>query len=335
VTGEPPPSPPDPLSYEERGSLQRPSPPLFVGEGVGGVRAAGVLVIDKPLGLTSFDVVARVRRICGLKTVGHAGTLDPLATGVLPVCLGSATRLIEFLADASKAYRAVVRLGATSVTYDGEGPITTTVADPALLPDQAALAAALVAFRGAQTQLPPMHSAVQQGGKRLYELARAGIEVERIPRPITIYALDLLDYRPPDLTLHVECSKGTYIRSLAHDLGAALGGGAYLAGLIRTRHGPFVLAEAISLDDLAAAQREGRLDEVLHPPDLLVQSWPRLDLNATAARHLAQGKPLVHPPPVGATAALRLRAYGPDGRFLAVVYWDAAKAIWHPAKVFL
>ena len=296
---------------------------------------AGVLVIDKPLGLTSFDVVARVRRICGLKTVGHAGTLDPLATGVLPVCLGAATRLIEFLADASKAYRATVYLGAVSATYDGEGPISTTVSDPALLPDQATLAAALAAFRGPQTQLPPMHSAVQQGGKRLYELARAGIEVERTPRPITIYTLDLLDYQPPNATLHVECSKGTYIRSLAHDLGAALGCGAYLAGLIRTRHGPFTLDEAISLDALAAAQTAGRLSDVLRPPDLLVQSWPRLDLNATAARHLAQGKPLDHPPPRAEGDALRLRAYGPDGRFLAVVYWDAVKAIWHPAKVFL
>ncbi|MDQ2808158.1 MAG: tRNA pseudouridine(55) synthase TruB [Chloroflexota bacterium] len=294
----------------------------------------GVLVLDKPLGLTSFDVVARVRRICGLKTVGHAGTLDPLATGVLPVCLGAATRLIEFLADASKAYRATVRLGATSATYDGEGPITPTVTDLALLPDQVTLEAALAAFRGAQRQLPPMHSAVQQGGKRLYELARAGLEVERTPRPITIYTLDLLAYQPPDLTLQIECSKGTYIRSLAHDLGAALGCGAYLAGLIRTRHGPFTLAEAISLDDLATAQAAGRLGDVLRPPDLLVQSWPRLDLDATAARHLAQGKPVAHPPPAEG-AALRLRAYGPDGRFLAVVYWDAAKAIWHPAKVFL
>ncbi len=296
---------------------------------------AGVLVIDKPLGLTSFDVVARVRRICGLKTVGHAGTLDPLATGVLPVCLGPATRLIEYLADASKAYRAVVRLGATSATYDGEGPITPTVADPAALPDAATVAAAPAAFRGPQTQLPPMHSAVQQGGKRLYELARAGITVERTPRPVTIYTLDLLDYTPPDLTLHVECSKGTYIRSLAHDLGAALGCGAYLAGLIRTRHGPFALSDAISLADLEAAQAAGQLAAVLRPPDLLVQSWPRVDLDAAAALRLAQGQPLAHPAPTAGEDAVRLRAYGPDGRFLAVVYWDAARAIWHPAKVFL
>ncbi|HMA38057.1 MAG TPA: tRNA pseudouridine(55) synthase TruB [Chloroflexia bacterium] len=294
---------------------------------------SGVLIVDKPLGCTSFDVVARVRRICGEKRVGHAGTLDPLATGVLPICLGSATRLIEFLADAGKEYRAVVRLGATSATYDGEGPITEQLTDPARLPEAAALAAALARFRGPQQQRPPMHSAVQQGGQRLYELARRGLTVERQPRSITIYQLELLAYTPPDVALQIECSKGTYIRSLAHDLGAALGCGAYLAGLIRTRHGPFRLAEALPLPALEAAVQAGALGQVLRPADSLVGDWPRVDVSAEAGRRLAQGQPLAYPSPA-ADAPRRLRVYGPAAQLLALVYWEAAKARWQPVKVF-
>jgi tRNA pseudouridine55 synthase len=293
----------------------------------------GVLVIDKPLGRTSFDVVARVRRLCGQKRVGHAGTLDPLATGVLPICLGPATRLVEYLADAGKEYRARVYLGAISPTYDGEGPVTPQIADPALLPVTDTVLAALAAFRGPQQQLPPMHSAVQQGGKRLYELARSGIEVERRPRAVTIYRLELVAYTPPQLVLDVACSKGTYIRSLAHDLGAALGCGAYLAGLVRTRHGPFGLADAITLDGLEQAVAAGRLHEVLRPADVLVADWLRVDVAADAARRLAQGQPLDYPPPAG-NAPRRLRVYGPDGTFLALVLWEEEKAHWHPAKVF-
>jgi tRNA pseudouridine55 synthase len=295
--------------------------------------ATGVLVIDKPLGRTSFDVVARVRRVCGQKRVGHAGTLDPLATGVLPICLGSATRLVEYLADAGKEYRARLHLGAVSATYDGEGPVTPQVTDPALLPATGTILAALAVFRGPQQQVPPMHSAVQQGGKRLYELARSGVEVERRPRAVTIYRLELVAYTPPELVLDVACSKGTYIRSLAHDLGTALGCGAYLEGLVRTRHGPFGMADAVTLDQLEHAVAAGRLHEVLRPPDVLVADWPRVAVAADAARWLAQGQALDYPPPAG-NAPRRLRVYGPDGAFLALVLWDEDKARWHPAKVF-
>jgi len=289
---------------------------------------SGVLVIDKPSGWSSFDVVARVRRLCGVKRVGHAGTLDPLATGVLPVCLGSATRLVEFLAEAGKEYEATVRLGATSVTYDAEGPITPGTGD---LPDAAAVTAALAAFRGPQQQLPPMYSAVQQGGRRLYDLARAGVEVERRPRPVHIYRLELLDYALPDAHLVVECSKGTYIRTLAHDLGAALGCGAYLAALRRTRHGPFGLAAAVTPDDLAAAVAAGDLARLLQPPDVLVADWPRHDVDAATAQRLAQGRPLDHPPPTADTPP-RMRVYNPAGALLALVLWDTAQ--WRPTKVF-
>jgi tRNA pseudouridine55 synthase len=305
-----------------------------VSEAESGAARSGVLVIDKPLRLTSFDVVARVRRIYGEKRVGHAGTLDPLATGVLPVCLGPATRLIEFLADAGKEYEAEIRLGATSATYDGEGPVQIQVADPAGLPDRDTVVAALEPFRGPQQQLPPMHSAVQQGGKRLYELARQGVEVERAPRAVIIYRLDLLEYVAPLLRVRLECSKGTYVRSLAHDLGAALGCGAYLAGLRRTRHGPFRLADAVTLDALADAGAAGRLGALLLPADTLVAGWPRIDVDEAGALRVAQGRPLAQPPPAP-DAPQRLRVYGPAGRLLALAYWDAAQALWHPAKVFL
>jgi len=299
-----------------------------------GAARSGALVIDKPLGLTSFDVVARVRRFYGEKRVGHAGTLDPLATGVLPLCLGPATRLIEFLADAGKEYEAEIRLGATSATYDGEGPVQVRIANPADLPDRGAVAAALEPFRGPLQQLPPMHSAVQQGGKRLYELARQGMEVERAPRAVVIYRLDLLAYEAPLLRLRVECSKGTYVRSLAHDLGAALGCGAYLAGLRRTRHGPFRLADAVTLDALADAAAAGRLGDLLLPADTLVADWPRIDVDEAGALRVAQGRPLAQPPPAP-DEPRRLRVYGPPGRLLALAYWDTEQALWHPAKVFL
>jgi tRNA pseudouridine55 synthase len=299
---------------------------------------SGVLVIDKPRGWTSFQVVARVRRLAGEKRVGHAGTLDPLATGVLPVCLGTATRLVEYLADATKEYRASVHLGATSPTYDAEGPIQQVVPVDQL-PDTATVAGALAQFRGPQQQLPPMHSAVQQGGKRLYDLARQGIEVERQPRPVTIYRLELLAYTAPVLELLVECSKGTYIRSLAHDLGETLGCGAYLAGLVRTRHGPFRLADAVTMTDLEAGATAGRLTEILRPADVLLAKWPRVDLDAEAARRVGQGQPLAYPAPATGPATEadtppHLRAYSPDGTFLAVVEWDAAKRRWQPIKVF-
>src|SRR4051812_14449617 len=170
---------------------------------------AGIVNIDKPQGMTSHDVVARVRRITGQKKVGHAGTLDPLATGVLPVLLGKATRLVEYLSDADKAYKATVVLGANTDTYDREGVLTRVPDAPT--PSQEEVEEALSSFRGEIEQLPPMHSALKVGGKKLYELARAGVEVERKPRPITIRRLELEACNPPALSIFVECSKGTYI----------------------------------------------------------------------------------------------------------------------------
>ncbi|NDJ61826.1 MAG: tRNA pseudouridine(55) synthase TruB, partial [Chloroflexi bacterium] len=197
----------------------------------------GFLNIDKPLGWTSHDVVAKLRRGLQIKKIGHAGTLDPLATGVLVICLGAATRLSEYVMDTTKRYRAVVHLGVTTDTYDAEGEITAQRPSDHL--SEADVRDALGAFVGALEQVPPMYSAIKQGGRKLYDLARAGEVVERPPRPVHIHALEVVAWQPPQVTLDVTCSPGTYIRSLAYDLGAALGVGAHLAGLMRTASGSF------------------------------------------------------------------------------------------------
>lgn len=291
----------------------------------------GIFNIDKPLGLTSHDVVARVRRISGQRKVGHAGTLDPMATGVLPVVLGKATRLVEYLADADKAYRAVVALGATSDTYDREGLITPT--PDVLMPSRERVEAVLDRFRGAIEQLPPMHSAIKVGGKKLYELARAGIEVERQPRRVTITRLDLEAYNPPALQLFVECSKGTYIRSLACDIGLALGTGAYLDALTRTRHGPFSIEGALTLDGLEAAFRENAWQESLYPPDYILRGWQTYTTTLEEELAVRQGKSLGLPLSLGGGSDL-LAAYTSAGELLAVLYWDLESGVWRPRKVF-
>jgi tRNA pseudouridine55 synthase len=302
----------------------------------------GIFNVDKPAGMTSHDVVAHVRRLLRTGTsqaastqnskskVGHAGTLDPMATGVLPIVVGKATRLVEYLADADKAYRATIFLGATSDTYDREGVITPT--PDATMPTREIVETALEAFRGDIEQLPPMHSAIKVGGQKLYELARKGVEIARQPRHVAITCLDLEEYNAPNLQLFVECSKGTYIRSLAHDLGAMLGTGAYLTALQRTRHGPFTLEGAITLGGLAAAFEEGTWQESLFPPDYILADWQEYVATEAEARDILQGKPLRLPAPAnGKRQMMAVRVQ--DGKLLAVVYWEAEKEFWQPRKV--
>lgn len=284
----------------------------------------GFLNIDKPSGLTSHDVVARVRRLVGRTVkVGHAGTLDPAATGVLPLALGRATRLIEYLTDARKGYRALVRLGVTTTTDDAEGEPLERRAPPPL--DAAALEAALAPLRGTIMQVPPMYSALHHGGKRLYELARAGETVERAPRPVTIDRLELVRWETPDLTLDVTCSKGAYIRALARDLGAALGCGAHLAALKRTFVGAFRIEQATPL---AALESDPALiGRVLLPPEAAVADWPAVALDAAQSQRVRNGLGIGLPDAVGD----RVRAHGPDGALLALLRRD--EAVWRPEKV--
>ncbi|HEY7985118.1 MAG TPA: tRNA pseudouridine(55) synthase TruB [Ktedonobacterales bacterium] len=309
----------------------------------------GIFNINKPLDATSHDVVARVRRLAGQKRVGHTGTLDPLATGVLPVCLGQATRVAEYLSDGGKAYRATIRFGVVTDTYDAEGAVLRTA--PVAL-TRAQIAAALPAFLGRQWQVPPVYSAIKRGGQPLYKLARAGAEVTPEPRAIVIDALEIVSWASPDLVLDITCGKGTYIRSLAYDLGERLGPGAHLAGLIRTRSGPFTLDGSLTLEHLEAALADGTWRDHLFAADEALLDRRAAILGAESEARLRAGQPLRFAPtapdvvaaPDAAPTALDaaptvlgdqplLRAYAVDGRFLGILRWEPELAAWHPHKV--
>src|SRR5215468_1012154 len=241
----------------------------------------GILVLDKPTGMTSASAVDRVRHALGISRAGHGGTLDPIATGVLPICLGAGTKLAQFLLAEDKAYFAEGVLGVETDTLDRTGQVVAERPGVAVTRD--ALAAALAAHLGDQTQIPPMYSAIKQGGVRLYDRARAGEEVERAPRRIRVDRLELLAFEPPRFQIAVACSKGTYIRSLIADLGAAVGAGAHLEELRRTRSGRFTIDQAVTLDRVA--------DAALVPPDQALD-LPRVTVPAERVRHVLGGLPL-------------------------------------------
>lgn len=289
----------------------------------------GFLVIDKPAGWTSHDVVARVRRLVHERRVGHAGTLDPAATGVLPVAVGSATRVLEYLADASKSYLAEITFGVETETEDIEGRVV-AVRDSSGLTAEA-VEDALTRFRGPIAQVPPMHSAVKVGGRRLYDLARRGEVVERAPRHVAIHALTLLRWQPPVATVCVDCSKGTYIRALARDLGAALGVGAYLSDLVRLRTGPFTLCDALTLDQVAAADLPADWPAIAYHADVVVEDWPALILDEPAALSWRQGRSVPAAPTGGADGPCR--AYGPSGDWLGIGRGEPGERVWRPTKV--
>ena len=282
----------------------------------------GVLLLDKPLGLSSNDALQRVKRIYRAEKAGHTGTLDPLATGLLPICFGAATKFSQASLDADKAYTAVLRLGQRTVGGDREGEV---IAERPVAVTAAALAQACAAFVGEIDQIPPMQSALKKDGKALYEYARAGIEVERAPRRVTIHGIDMLgwDDAALELTISVRCSKGTYIRTLAEDIGEQLGCGAHLAALRRTETGALTLDGAITLDALASLDEPGR-DALLHPPDCLVGDWPLLRLAETeAARFLSGLRRRVDQPDRPA-----VRVYGPEpAAFLGSAHITAGELI--------
>ncbi|MGM0470679.1 MAG: tRNA pseudouridine(55) synthase TruB [Bacillota bacterium] len=234
----------------------------------------GILNLYKPQGLTSFDMVAKVRKILDLRKVGHTGTLDPKAEGVLPICVGRATKVARFITDESKEYQAELKLGVQTDTLDGEGEVTATAEVPDFT--RAEIEEVVAEFRGKIEQIPPMYSALKHNGKRLYELAREGKEVEREPRQVEIYDLELLEIKLPIVKFRVSCSKGTYIRTLAADIGDQLGPGAYLTFLSRTRVGSFTVADSNTLTELATAKEEERLDDLLLPLDYVLQDLTKV-----------------------------------------------------------
>ncbi|MDT8420570.1 MAG: tRNA pseudouridine(55) synthase TruB [Desulfuromonadales bacterium] len=247
----------------------------------------GLLLIDKPQGLTSHDVVSRVRRICKTRKVGHAGTLDPLATGVLPVAVGNATKVLQFLLMADKSYRATLRLGETTTTLDSEGAVVAR----RVLPDSCRerLEQLLPSFRGRIEQVPPMYSALKKDGVPLYKLARQGQSVEREPRTVEIARLEIVSCALPDVVIEVDCSKGTYIRTLAEDLGNALGCGAHLTALRRLASGPFTVDQCVSLERLAETGAAGCVGLV--PIESALSGYPSVELNSSAAEKLRFGVP--------------------------------------------
>lgn len=246
----------------------------------------GIILVDKPQDWTSHDVVAKLRGVLHERRIGHSGTLDPLATGLLVVFVGRATRAVEFAEADSKEYLAGLRLGVSTDTQDITGNI---VAESAALPDEAALREAIGRFIGDVEQIPPMYSAIKIGGKKLYELARRGESVERAPRKITVSAIDIAGRDDDDYILNISCSKGTYVRTLCSDIGEALGCGACMSSLRRTRAGVFSVDDAHSLADIEAAVREGRLSDIILPVDTLFASFPKLTVSQSAAKRLKNG----------------------------------------------
>ncbi len=283
----------------------------------------GFLNIDKPLGLTSHDVVGRVRRGLKVKKVGHAGTLDPLATGVLVVCLGPATRLSEYAMAHTKTYRARVRLGVVTTTYDAEGDITAEH-DPADI-TQPAIKALLPTFTGDILQMPPLYSAIKKGGRKLYEIARQGETVEIEPRAVRIDSLEISSWEPPHFDLEITCGSGTYIRSLAHDIGQGLGVGAHLARLVRTSSGVFHVGDAVSLETVL----EDGWEPHLLPPITALDGWPVVSLDAEEADAVAHGRTIEAEDVADGMLA---RAHQRDGTLLAIL--RAERGGWRPHKVF-
>jgi len=285
--------------------------------------------------MTSFGAVATVRRLIGERRVGHAGTLDPDATGVLPVCLGQGTKISAFLTDTTKVYRAQIELGRATDTYDASGQ-TTQRGDPSGT-GREQLKSALAAFRGLIAQTPPMYSAVKYRGKRLYELARAGIQVERPSRPARIDRLELIDWQPPLLTIEVACGKGTYIRCLAHDLGQVLGCGATLTSLTRLRSGLFDIRDAVSLSQLEDACRHGYWHRYVYPIDIVFLDWAAVIVSEAQGQLIRNGQPLALEGPTRGQETdgqSYCRAYTLDGLFLGVLRFNPKNRRWHPRKVF-
>ncbi len=288
----------------------------------------GLILVDKPLGPTSHHIVHRVRLGTGIRKVGHAGTLDPRASGLLVLCLGAATRLSEYVSTSAKRYEAVVRFGAATRTYDSDGEV---VSRSAAIPTREQIEAYLPGFSGEIEQVPPPFSAVKVSGQRAYDLARSGKDVDLSPRTITIYALHVREYQPPDLALEVECSAGTYIRSLAHDLGARLGSGAYLAALRRTKAGPFDISQAVTLDRLEAAFLDGTWVDSILPATEALPGFIRVRLDAEQVERIRRGHRV---PAVPESSGLAC-GLNPQGELVAILESADEGQMWHPRKVFL
>lgn len=273
----------------------------------------GILLLDKPLGMSSNAALQRAKGLYKARKAGHTGSLDPLASGVLPICFGEATKVSAFLLSSDKRYRTVAQLGQISSTGDMEGEILETKPVPAL--DSAAIEAVFKQFRGPIEQIPPMHSALKHEGTPLYKLARQGISIERKVRHVTIYELTVVESSETTLTLDVLCSKGTYIRTLVEDIGNALGCGAFVAELRRTEVSPFGEYPIYTLEQLTALAENGGLMDILLPVDTAIAHWPSLNLNAEETQRLCNGLRVERD---DVPEAEGIRLYDPENRFIGI-----------------
>lgn len=290
---------------------------------------SGVLVVDKPIGMSSHDVVEVIRRGTNIRRVGHTGTLDPRASGVLVVLIGPAVRLSEYVSASDKRYHATLRLGSSTNTFDGEGVITSSASAEDITMEQ--FEETLDTFVGEIQQVPPPYSAIKVKGRKAYEMARKGEEVELEPRTIHVYSLELLEWDPPEAVLDVFCSSGTYVRSLANDVGATLGCGAHLVGLRRTQSGRFTLRDAISLQRLQEAFAARNWYKYLIPAAEALNHWAMVELTADQMELVRHG----HRVPAEAGSNGWARGVSEQGDLVALLELDEATMEWQPRKVFM
>jgi tRNA pseudouridine55 synthase len=293
----------------------------------------GILNINKPPGITSFGVVARARRICGQRRVGHGGTLDPEASGVLPVFISKATHAADYLLEYRKIYQAGIRLGITTDTFDAAGKITQEADTSRITPED--VRRALASFSGEIMQTPPMYSALKHNGRPLYKLAREGVSIERSGRQVTVYRIELLGLELPSVKIEVECSRGTYIRSLAHDLGRLLGCGAHLQSLTRTRYGPFDIKDALPPEILESLFAENAWRDVLQPVDVIMKHLPSISLNEEEEKIIRNGGEIARDDiSCPDEAGRRCRAYRESGEFFAVVRFYPEAGLLKAENIF-
>lgn len=295
----------------------------------------GMINVYKEKGFTSHDVVAKLRGICKQKKIGHTGTLDPDAVGVLPVCLGCATRLCDMLTDKDKEYVAVLRLGITTDTQDATGKV---LAEKEVSVSEEEVRAVIASFEGEQLQIPPMYSALKVNGKKLYELAREGKEIERKARPIVVHEIEILSENMPEFTIRVKCSKGTYIRTICHDIGQKLSCGGVMVSLKRTKVGNFGIEDAYTLSQIEDMAKEGKLCEILLAVEKVFEKLPEIRVKETAMKALLNGNQLKKEEILmlsdEALKAEEVRVYGADGRFYGVYGYQEGRKLFCPIKMF-
>lgn len=295
----------------------------------------GIINVRKEKGFTSHDVVAKLRGITRQKKIGHTGTLDPDATGVLPVCFGKATKLCDMLTEKEKAYEAVLLLGKTTDTQDISGEVKKECSVEGITQDQ--VRETILSFVGEYDQIPPMYSALKVNGKKLYELAREGVEIERKPRKIQIHRIEIREINLPEVRFEVWCSKGTYIRTLCNDIGEKLGCGGCMSSLIRTKSGIFTLEESKSLDEIETCVREGRIEEILVPIDAMFPDVPKVFVKEGEEKSVYNGNALTKRQLEENTipqSQERIRVYQKDGLFLALYRYDSKENRYKVEKMF-